>query len=112
MNDPADYLLRKPGQPPADSEHPIFRRPGRALGQSSHLDRHSRGSLRFKITLPGNGPFVGKRVTIPLGTHDPDEAEARAQIVRITLDKTGIIPFSEEIEAGDNSETGTCPQFP
>lgn len=87
------------------SDHPLFRRPGRALADSSHLDRHSRGSYRFKITSPGSALFAGERITIPLGTRDFEEAEARARIVRATLAKFGILPFDMEIEAGDNSET-------
>jgi hypothetical protein len=96
------------------SETPLFRRPGRPLTQSSHLDRHSRGSFRFKVTIPQAPPFSGIRVTIPLHTHDMEQAAVRARIVRDTLRKCGILPFSGEIEAGDNYETGdpTDPESP
>ena len=85
------------------SDHPLFRRPGRALSESRHLDRHSGGSYRFKITLPGTALFGGDRITIPLETHDVFEAAARARIIRMTLAKCGVLPF-EEIPSGDNSE--------
>lgn len=86
-------------------EHPLFRRPGRALADSTHIDRHSRGSFRFKVMIPQAPPFSGVRITIPLRTHDGEEAAARAAIVRDTLRKCGILPFGEQIDAGDNSET-------
>lgn len=84
------------------ANHPLFRRPGRALADSSHLDRHDRGSYRFKITLPGTALTVGKRVTLPLLTRDPELAAYGARVLRAALNSLEILPFDSEIEAGDN----------
>lgn len=95
------------------SNKPIeIRRPdGAALPENHHLDyRADKGDFRMKVTVDvDGGRFVGKRILIPLHTHDINIARQVRDGIIAALSKAGVlsrpVELIEESSAarGDNS---------
>lgn len=56
-----------------------------------HLKKSKGHPYQLRVTIDQGPKFVGKRVTIPIGTRDPNEATRIRDLVLEALDKGGFL---------------------
>lgn len=74
------------------SDSPLFRRPdGRPLPPNHHLAKHTRGSYRVFVTVDRGPKYTGQRISVPVRTHDEEEARARRDILIDGLIRANVL---------------------
>ena len=83
-------------------------RAGVPVSRDYALSRHSRGSLRMQTTIAVDPRMTGQRITIPLHTHDLDEARQRRDIVLDALSKVRVLSSKAGITSAHCPSSKIC----